>query len=133
MSDDAHGISTRCIHAGERLDDQGGIHPPPYNHSTFGFLSTKEVLDVVKGRTKRSLYTRYGLNPTIVSVEEKIANLGRPSARSRLRASRTRHPRSPGFRPPGPDWRRSSALVPRSQAARAKMTTTTHGPTGGGS
>jgi cystathionine gamma-synthase len=75
MGDEAHGISTRCIHAGERLDEQGGIHPPLYNHSTFGFRSTKEVLDVVEGRTKRSLYTRYGLNPTIFSVEDKLANL----------------------------------------------------------
>lgn len=69
------GLSTRCIHAGERLDSQGGIHAPLYNHSTFGFSSTQDLLDVVEGRVERSLYTRYGLNPTIRSVEQKLADL----------------------------------------------------------
>ncbi len=69
------GFSTKCIHAGEPLDANGGIHPPLYNHSTFGFRSTKDVLDVVEGRAQGNLYTRYGLNPTIRSVEEKIAAL----------------------------------------------------------
>lgn len=69
------GLSTRCIHAGETLDAQGGIHAPLYNHSTFGFSSTQEVLDVVEGRSQRNLYTRYGLNPTIRSVERKLADL----------------------------------------------------------
>jgi cystathionine gamma-synthase/methionine-gamma-lyase len=69
------GLSTRCIHAGEALDPQGGIHGPLYNHSTFGFSSTQEVLDVVEGRSTRNLYTRYGLNPTIRSVERKLADL----------------------------------------------------------
>ena len=69
------GLSTRCIHAGEALDAQGGIHAPLYNHSTFGFATTQEVLDVVEGRADRSLYTRYGLNPTIRTVERKLADL----------------------------------------------------------
>lgn len=69
------GVSTQCIHAGEELDPNGGIHPPLYNHSTFGFRSTKDVLDVVEGRANGNLYTRYGLNPTIRAVEEKLAIL----------------------------------------------------------
>ncbi len=69
------GLSTRCVHAGETLDSKGAIHAPLYNHSTFGFASTQEVLDVVEGRVERSLYTRYGLNPTIRSVEQKLADL----------------------------------------------------------
>jgi cystathionine gamma-synthase len=69
------GISTQCIHAGEQLDPNGGIHPPLYNHSTFGFRCTKDVLDVVEGRAEGNLYTRYGLNPTIRSVEAKLAAL----------------------------------------------------------
>jgi cystathionine gamma-synthase/methionine-gamma-lyase len=64
MSEATHqrGLSTRCVHAGEKLDPQGGIHPPLYNHSTFGFSSTQAVLDVVEGRAQGNLYTRYGMN-----------------------------------------------------------------------
>lgn len=69
------GLSTRCIHAGDRRDAKGAIHTPLYNHSTFGFPSTQALLDVVQGRTQGSLYTRYGMNPTIVSVEEKLASI----------------------------------------------------------
>jgi cystathionine gamma-synthase/methionine-gamma-lyase len=71
----ARGLSTRCIHSGEKLDTNGGIHTPLYNHSTFGFASTEAVLDVVEGRSQGNLYTRYGLNPTIRSVEAKLADL----------------------------------------------------------
>lgn len=69
------GLSTRCVHAGEVLDDQGGIHAPLYNHSTFGFRSTADLLDVVEGRREGNLYTRYGLNPTVRSLERKLADL----------------------------------------------------------
>ncbi len=69
------GFSTRCVHAGEHLDAQGGIHSPLYNHSTFGFQSTAALLDVVEGRVEGNLYTRYGLNPTIRAVERKLADL----------------------------------------------------------
>ncbi len=69
------GLSTRCIHAGDQRDAKGAIHTPLYNHSTFGFPSTQALLDVVQGRTQGSLYTRYGMNPTIVSVEEKLASI----------------------------------------------------------
>lgn len=69
------GLSTRCVHAGEVLDEQGGIHAPLYNHSTFGFASTADLLDVVEGRREGNLYTRYGLNPTIRSLERKLADL----------------------------------------------------------
>lgn len=69
------GLSTRCIHAGDNLDARGGIHTPLYNHSTFAFTDTQGILDVVEGRASGSLYTRYGLNPTIRSVEEKLASI----------------------------------------------------------
>ena len=71
----ALGLSTRCVHSGEHLDEQGGIHAPLYNHSTFAFPSTAALLDVVEGRAEGNLYTRYGLNPTIRSVEARLANL----------------------------------------------------------
>lgn len=67
------GLSTHCIHAGDTLDERGAIFTPLYSHSTFGFPDTQSVLDVVEGRVAGSLYTRYGLNPTIQSVEKKLA------------------------------------------------------------
>ena len=70
-----HGLSTRCVHAGEELDAQGAIHTALYNHSTFGFKNTADLLDVVEGRTEGNLYTRYGLNPTVRSLEKKLADL----------------------------------------------------------
>lgn len=69
------GFSTRCIHAGDQLDAHGAIHMPLYNHSTFGFPNTAALLDVVEGRKVGSLYTRYGMNPTIMALEKKAAML----------------------------------------------------------
>jgi cystathionine gamma-synthase/methionine-gamma-lyase len=70
-----HGLSTRCVHAGEHRDAEGAIHTPLYNHSTFAFDTTADLLDVVEGRKPGNLYTRYGLNPTIRSAEAKLADL----------------------------------------------------------
>jgi cystathionine gamma-synthase len=72
---DAHGLSTRSVHAGDRRDPQGAIHAPIYPHSTFAFASTADLLDVVEGRKAGNLYTRYGLNPTIRALEAKLADL----------------------------------------------------------
>lgn len=69
------GMSTRCVHAGEARDAEGAIHAPLYNHSTFAFANTEDLLDVVEGRQDGNLYTRYGLNPTIRSTERKLADL----------------------------------------------------------
>lgn len=68
-------FSTRCVHAGEANDAEGSPHTPIYNTTTFGFRSTADLLDVVEGRRPGNLYTRYGLNPTIRSVEAKLASL----------------------------------------------------------
>lgn len=73
-------LATRCIHAGDALDERGGMFTPLYNHSTFGFPDTQSVLDVVEGRVEGSLYTRYGLNPTIQSLEKKLAAIERGEA-----------------------------------------------------
>ncbi len=69
------GLSTRCVHAGDERDAHGALHTPLYNHSTFGFPTTAAILDVVEGRKAGSLYTRYGLNPTILSVEDKLRSI----------------------------------------------------------
>lgn len=75
MDNDFTGFQTKCVHGGEQLDKEGGIHIPLYNHSTFGFRTTSDLLDVVEGRKQGNLYTRYGLNPTIRAVEKKLATL----------------------------------------------------------
>ncbi len=69
------GLSTQCVHTGEIHDAEGSPHTPIYNATTFAFPSTKALLDVVEGRKQGSLYTRYGLNPTIKSLEVKLAVL----------------------------------------------------------
>jgi cystathionine gamma-synthase len=71
----SEGLSTRCVHAGEIADAHGSPHTPVYNTTTFRFASTAELLDVVEGRKPGSLYTRYGLNPTIQALEAKLASL----------------------------------------------------------
>ncbi|WPL17429.1 Cystathionine beta-lyase [Thiorhodovibrio winogradskyi] len=67
-------LATRCVHAGELADAHGSPHTPIYT-TTFAFPSTQAVLDVVEGRATGSLYTRYGLNPSIQSLEAKLAAL----------------------------------------------------------
>lgn len=69
------GLFTRCVHAGETKDAFGSPKTPLYNTTTFRFDSTRALLDVVEGRTRGCLYTRYGLNPTILSVERKLASI----------------------------------------------------------
>lgn len=69
------GLSTRCVHTGEIDDPHGSPHTPIYNTTTFKFASTADLLDVVDGRKPGSLYTRYGLNPTIQALESKLASL----------------------------------------------------------
>ena len=68
-------LATRCVHAGELSDAHGSPHTPVYTTTTFAFPSTAAILDVVEGRADGSLYTRYGLNPTIRSLEAKLAAL----------------------------------------------------------
>lgn len=68
-------LSTICVHSGELDDAHGSPHTPLYNTTTFSFKTTADILDVVEGRKAGSLYTRYGLNPTILSLEAKLAAL----------------------------------------------------------
>ncbi len=75
MNDKNKGLATRCIHAGEIKDAHGSPHTPVYTSTTFKFDSTADLLDVVDGKKPGSLYTRYGLNPTLFSLEEKLAAL----------------------------------------------------------
>ncbi len=70
-----HGLSTRSIHGHGFKDAHGSPHLPIYDTTTFAFESTADVLDVVEGRKAGSLYTRYGLNPSIFAIEETLAGL----------------------------------------------------------
>ncbi len=72
-SDDRRGMATRAIHGTTMRDAHGAPHMPTYSTTTFGFPSTQDVLDAVEGRVTGGLYTRYGLNPTILAVEETLA------------------------------------------------------------
>ncbi|HZP47474.1 MAG TPA: aminotransferase class I/II-fold pyridoxal phosphate-dependent enzyme [Vicinamibacterales bacterium] len=75
-----HGFATELIHAGE--DDRGVAVPlttPIYETSTFVFESAQEVVDYNEGRSRKYLYSRYD-NPTVVSVERKLAALDRAEA-----------------------------------------------------
>jgi cystathionine beta-lyase/cystathionine gamma-synthase len=68
------------IHAGEV--DRGDAVPlttPIYETTTFVFDGAQEVVDYNEGRSTKFLYSRY-TNPTVVSVEQKIAVLDRAEA-----------------------------------------------------
>ncbi|HSD60986.1 MAG TPA: aminotransferase class I/II-fold pyridoxal phosphate-dependent enzyme [Burkholderiales bacterium] len=75
MRNPSTGLSTHCVHGGELKDAHGAPHTPVYNTTTFRFESTADLLAVVDGKRPGSLYTRYGLNPSIRSLEEKLAGL----------------------------------------------------------
>jgi cystathionine beta-lyase/cystathionine gamma-synthase len=74
------GPATELIHAGET--DLGVAVPlttPIYETTTFVFESAREVLDYNEGRSRKYLYSRY-TNPTLVSVEKKLAALDHADA-----------------------------------------------------
>src|SRR5262249_26023235 len=72
--------ATELIHAGE--SDIGVPVPlttPIYETTTFVFENAEEVVAYNEGRSSKDLYSRY-TNPTVVSVEQKIAALDRAEA-----------------------------------------------------
>ncbi len=75
VDDIEHGMATRAIHGSTGRDSHGSPHTPIYNTTTFAFVSTADLLDVVDGKRPGSLYTRYGLNPSIFALEETLAGL----------------------------------------------------------
>lgn len=74
-TDPRHALDTRAIHGTTLQDPHGSPHLPIYNTTTFAFPSTAALLDVVDGRKPGSLYTRYGLNPSLFALEETLAGL----------------------------------------------------------
>ena len=74
------GPATELIHAGEL--QHGAAAPlttPIYETTTFVFENAAEVLAYNEGRSDKFLYSRY-TNPTVVSVEAKLAVLDRTEA-----------------------------------------------------
>jgi len=69
------GFATRSIHAGQLHDQYGAAHTPLYDTTTFSFGSTEKMLEVIEGRQPGFLYTRYGSNPSIRNVEQKLASI----------------------------------------------------------
>lgn len=69
------GLSTRCVHGHAFDDAHGSALLPVYNTTTFAFPSTADLLDVIDGRKPGSLYTRYGMNPSIQALEQTLAGL----------------------------------------------------------
>jgi cystathionine gamma-synthase len=74
-ADPQYALATRAIHGSTLKDAHGSPHLPIYNTTTFAFASTADLLDVVDGRKPGSLYTRYGLNPSLFALEETLASL----------------------------------------------------------
>lgn len=68
-------FSTRCIHAGIGNDQFGAAHTPLYDTTTFKFADTEKMERVMDGRDSGYFYTRYGSNPSIVNVEQKLAGI----------------------------------------------------------
>ncbi|MEM9825994.1 MAG: aminotransferase class I/II-fold pyridoxal phosphate-dependent enzyme [Planctomycetota bacterium] len=67
------GLSTHCVHAGERRHKpEGSIVAPIFTASTFTFESTDQLLRFVNGEEQREEYGRYG-SPNERSVEAKLA------------------------------------------------------------
>jgi cystathionine beta-lyase/cystathionine gamma-synthase len=73
----AKGFATELIHAGEAgVGVAVPLTTPIYETSTFVFENADEVVAYNEGRSSKYLYSRYS-NPTIASVERKLAALDR--------------------------------------------------------
>src|SRR5438552_9469636 len=71
------GFATELIHAGEAgVGTAVPLTTPIYETSTFVFENAEEVVAYNEGRSSKYLYSRYS-NPTIASVEQKLAALDR--------------------------------------------------------
>lgn len=66
---------TLSVHAGQLDDEYGAAVSPLYDTTTFSFANTEDLLDVVEGRRQAPFYSRYGMNPTITSLEQRLAAL----------------------------------------------------------
>lgn len=70
-------FSTIAIHTGQIDEPFGAAVSPLYDSTTFSFADTEALLEVVGGRKQAAFYSRYGMNPSITSLEQRLAALDR--------------------------------------------------------
>ena len=68
------GFATKQIHVGKHENSAGALTTPIYQTSTFEFESVEQGGRRFAGQEAGYIYTRLG-NPTVTSVEEKVAAL----------------------------------------------------------
>src|SRR5437588_3680850 len=73
---EGYDITTKLVHAGERLPPPAGlpVSTPIYATATFTYDSMAEVDRVFSGEAAGYIYTRYG-NPTTAALEEAVRTL----------------------------------------------------------
>jgi cystathionine beta-lyase/cystathionine gamma-synthase len=74
MKDQKH-MSTQLIHAGQGHDHFGAAVSPLYDTTTFSFENTAALLAAVESDEPAVFYTRYGMNPTIQALEQRLTAL----------------------------------------------------------
>ena len=71
-----HGVSTKCVHVGGRVDKAyGSLVTPIYQTTTFEIPSIADYIDINVHGTKTAYQYSSGKNPTQRAAEEKIAAL----------------------------------------------------------
>lgn len=75
MTEQPWKFATRCVHAEEQADALGSPHTPLYDTTTFRFPDTQALCEVAEGRRPGYFYSRYGSNPSIRSLEARLASL----------------------------------------------------------
>lgn len=75
MSGQDQGVSTQIIHNRRPHHDCNSPFTPIYNSTNYLFDNTQQLLDTVTGKREGYLYTRWGGNPTILELEQGLANL----------------------------------------------------------
>lgn len=69
------GVDTLLIHQGHGKDQYGAAVSPLYDTTTFSFENTAALLAAVESDEPAVFYTRYGMNPTIHALEQRLAAL----------------------------------------------------------
>lgn len=69
------GVNTLLVHQGHGKDQYGAAINPLYDTTTFSFENTAALLAAVESDEPAVFYTRYGMNPTIHALEQRLAAL----------------------------------------------------------
>lgn len=74
-SENTQGSATRIIHNRRNHHDCNSPFTPIYNTTNYLFDNTQALLDTINGKREGYLYTRWGANPTILELEQALAQL----------------------------------------------------------